>query len=236
MNNSDWRLYKRLLRRALKTPLFFALGIFGFVLYASSGAALADVMRQLVDAIGLQDPADRLRLPILLVSIFFIRGVGTFLGTYFLELVARNLVHFFRIDLFKKYLTIPVAQLDQSGQGNLVSRITFNVEQVTQAATTAITVLVREGLFVLGLMAYMLWIDWELTLVFFAVAPLIGIVVSAAGKAFRRQSTRIQNSMGDLTQKVGEVVEGVDSCAFLERRTWPLKSSLRSVSTTVFKI
>ena len=208
MNNSDWRLYKRLLRRALKTPLFFALGIFGFVLYASSGAALADVMRQLVDAIGLQDPADRLRLPILLVSIFFIRGVGTFLGTYFLELVARNLVHFFRIDLFKKYLTIPVAQLDQSGQGNLVSRITFNVEQVTQAATTAITVLVREGLFVLGLMAYMLWIDWELTLVFFAVAPLIGIVVSAAGKAFRRQSTRIQNSMGDLTQKVGEVVEG----------------------------
>jgi len=69
-------------------------------------------------------------------------------------------------------------------------------------------VVVREGLFVLGLMAYMLWIDWQLTLVFFAVAPLIGVVVAAAGKAFRRQSERIQNSMGDLTQKVGEVVEG----------------------------
>ena len=208
MNNQDWRLYKRLLKRALASPLFFGLGIFGFVLYASSGAALADIMRQLVDAIELQNPDDRLRLPLMMVVIFAVRGVGTFLGTYFLEVVARNLVHVFRLDLFKKYLTIPVALLDQSGQGNLVSRITFNVEQVTQAATTAVTVMVREGLFVIGLMAYMLWIDWQLTLVFFAVAPLIGLVVSAAGKAFRRQSKRIQDSMGDLTQKVGEVVEG----------------------------
>ena len=208
MNNQDWRLYKRLLKRALASPLFFGLGIFGFALYASSGAALADIMRQLVDAIEVQDPNDRLRLPLIMVGIFAVRGVGTFLGTYFLEVVARNLVHYFRIDLFKKYLTIPVSLLDQSGQGNLVSRITFNVEQVTQAATTAVTVMVREGLFVIGLMGYMLWIDWKLTLVFFAVAPLIGLVVSAAGKAFRRQSKRIQDSMGDLTQKVGEVVEG----------------------------
>ncbi len=208
MKNQDWRLYKRLLKRALASPLFFGLGLFGFALYATSGAALADIMRQLVDAIGAQDPADRTRLPLIMVGIFFVRGLGTFLGTYYLEAVARNLVHRFRVDLFKKYLTIPVARLDQSGQGSLVSRITFNVEQVTQAATTAVTVVVREGLFVLGLMAYMLWIDWQLTLVFFAVAPLIGVVVAAAGKAFRRQSERIQNSMGDLTQKVGEVVEG----------------------------
>lgn len=208
MKHSDWRLYRRLLKRALANPWLFGLGIFGFVLYASSGAALADVMRQLVDAIERQDPNDRLMLPLIMVGIFALRGVGTFLGTYFLEVVARNLVHHFRIDLFKKYLTIPVSVLDQSGQGSLVSRLTFNVEQVTQAATTAVTVLVREGLFVIGLMAYMLWIDWQLTLIFFAVAPLIAVVVAAAGKAFRRQSTRIQESMGDLTQKVGEVVEG----------------------------
>ena len=208
MKNQDWRLYKRLLKRALASPLFFGLGLFGFALYASSGAALADIMRQLVDAVGAQNPDDRLRLPLIMVGIFFVRGLGTFLGTYYLEMVARNLVHHFRVDLFKKYLTVPVSLLDKSGQGSLVSRITFNVEQVTQAATTAVTVVVREGLFVIGLMAYMLWIDWQLTLVFFAVAPAIGFVVAAAGKAFRRQSKRIQDSMGDLTQKVGEVVEG----------------------------
>ncbi len=208
MKQTDWQLYKRLLARALQRPFIFGLGIFGFVIYAASGAALADVMRILVDAVEAQDPLERIRLPLLIVLIFFVRGCGTFLGTYFLEVVARNLIHGFRVDLFSKYLRLPVQSLDQSGQGALVSRITFNVDQVTQAATTAVTVLVREGFFVVGLLGYMLWINWQLTLVFIAVAPLIGVVVGVAGRAFRRQSERIQSSMGDLTQQVGEVVEG----------------------------
>lgn len=208
MKQTDSQLYKRLLRRALDRPLIFGLGILGFIIYAASGAALADVMRVLVDAVEAQEPAERIRLPLLIIGIFFLRGCGTFLGTYFLELVARNLIHGFRVDLFSKYLRLPVQTLDQSGQGSLVSRITFNVDQVTQAATTAVTVMIREGFFVVGLLGYMLWINWQLTLVFMLAAPFIGIVVGVAGKVFRRQSQRIQGSMGDLTQQVGEVVEG----------------------------
>lgn len=186
----------------------FILSVLGYAIYAASSTGFAQVMKLLIDSIqgGMDDK--RLYFPLLVVGIFALRGVGTFLGTYFMTYVARQLIHYLRLDLFKRFLVLPARFYDQHSTGHLVSRLTFNVEQVTGAATNAITVLVREGLLVIGLMGYLLWVNWKLALVFVAVSPIIGLVVSYASKRFRKISHRIQNSMGDITHVASETLQG----------------------------
>lgn len=186
----------------------FILSVIGYAIYAGSSTAFAQVMKLLIDSIQEGMNEKRLFFPLLVVGIFVLRGVGTFLGTYFMSYVARQLVHYLRLDLFKRFLVLPARFYDQHSTGHLVSRLTFNVEQVTGAATNAVTVLLREGLLVIGLMGYLLWVNWKLALVFVAVSPIIGLVVSYASKRFRRISHRIQNSMGDVTHVASETLQG----------------------------
>ena len=120
--------------------------------------------------------------------------------------VARNLIHELRCELFNKMLVAPSTYYDSHSQGVLISKITFNVEQVTGAATKALKIFVREGLTVVALLSYMLYLNWRLSLVFFAVAPFIALVVTFVGKYFRRYSRRIQASMGDVTQVSNESI------------------------------
>ncbi|MDT8896557.1 lipid A export permease/ATP-binding protein MsbA [Halomonas sp. I1] len=205
---SGWTLYKRLLGYVRPHWRAFALAIVGYLLYAASSTALAEMMKRLIDGIQNPDAAFRLWLPLFVVGMFACRGLGTFLGTYFMSHVARNLVHALRCDVFNHMLHLPGRFFDAHSSGHLISRVTYHVEQVTGAATKAITILLREGLFVLGLIAYLLWTNWMLTLLFLAVTPIIGGVVSYASKRFRRISQRIQRSMGDVTHVASEALSG----------------------------
>src|SRR5690554_5168761 len=182
--------------------------IVGYAIYAASSTALAEMMKRLIDGIQSPDAAFRLLLPLFVVFMFAARGLGTFLGTYFMSNVARNVVHALRCNVFNHMLHLPGRFFDSHSSGHLVSRVTYHVEQVTGAATNAITILLREGLFVLGLLSYLLWTNWMLTLLFLAVTPLIGGVVSYASKRFRRISARIQASMGDVTHVASEALSG----------------------------
>ncbi|HKM15328.1 MAG TPA: lipid A export permease/ATP-binding protein MsbA [Marinospirillum sp.] len=202
------KAYLRLLSYVRPYWPAFVLSVMGYALYAASSTAFAQVMKLLVDSIQDGMGEQRLYFPLLVVGIFVLRGVGTFFGTYFMSYVARQLVHYLRLDLFKRFLVLPSRFYDQHSSGHLVSRLTFNVEQVTGAATNAVTVLVREGLFVIGLMSYLLWVNWQLALVFVAVSPIIGVVVSYASRRFRRISHRIQNSVGDVTHVASETLQG----------------------------
>ncbi|MGQ4877401.1 lipid A export permease/ATP-binding protein MsbA [Billgrantia sp. LNSP4103-1] len=205
---SGWALYKQLLGYVKPHWISFALAIVGYALYAASSTALAEMMKRLIDGIQDPDAAFRLFLPLFVVFMFAARGLGTFLGTYFMSNVARNVVHALRCNVFNHMLHLPGRFFDSHSSGHLVSRVTYHVEQVTGAATNAITILLREGLFVLGLLGYLLWTNWMLTLLFLAVTPLIGGVVSYASKRFRRISLRIQDSMGDVTHVASEALTG----------------------------
>ena len=206
--HSGWTLYKRLLGYVKPYWRAFALAILGYVIYAASSTALAEMMKRLIDGIQNPDAAFRLFLPLFVVGMFAARGLGTFLGTYFMSSVARNLVHALRCDVFNHMLHLPGRFFDDHSTGHLISRVTYHVEQVTGAATKAVTILLREGLFVIGLVLYLLWTNWMLTLLFLAVTPLIGGVVSYASKRFRRISRRIQRSMGDVTHVASEALSG----------------------------
>jgi len=208
IEHSGWTLYKRLLSYVKPYWRAFALAIIGYAIYAAASTALAEMMKRLIDGIQNPDAAFRLFLPLFVVGMFAARGLGTFLGTYFMSSVARNLVHVLRCDVFNHMLHLPGRFFDDHSTGHLISRVTYHVEQVTGAATKAITILMREGFFVIGLVGYLLWTNWMLTLLFLAVTPLIGGVVSYASKRFRRISQRIQRSMGDVTHVASEALSG----------------------------
>ncbi|WP_346798809.1 lipid A export permease/ATP-binding protein MsbA [Halomonas sp. Bachu 37] len=207
-HESGWTLYKRLLGYVKPHWRAFALATLGYVIYAASSTALAEMMKRLIDGIQNPDAGFRLFLPLFVVIMFAARGLGTFLGTYFMTSVARHVIHALRCNVFNHLLHLPGEFFDHHSSGHLVSRVTYHVEQVAGAATKAITILLREGLFVIGLLAYLLWTNWLLTLLFLAVTPLIAGVVSYASKRFRRISRRIQHTMGDVTHVASEALSG----------------------------
>ncbi len=205
---SSWQVYKRLLGYLKPLWFVFALSILGNAIFAMASALMAAAMEPVVEAIQNPTQSYRALVPLLIIGVFGLRGLGFFLGTYYIAVVARNIVKEMRQQLFDRMLTLPCRFYDQNSAGHLVSRITFNVEQVTGAATNAITVAVREGLTVFFLLGYMFYTNWKLTLIFLSVGPVIGLVVSYASKRFRRLSKGIQGSMGDITQVASEAING----------------------------
>jgi subfamily B ATP-binding cassette protein MsbA len=201
-------LYKRLLGYVKPHWRAFALAVVGFVIYAASSTALAEMMKRLIDGIQNPDADFRFFLPLFVVLMFASRGLGTFLSTYFMAYVGRYVIHTLRCDVFAHLLHLPGRFFDQHSSGHLVSRVTYHVEQVAGAATNAVTIILREGLFVVGLVGYLFWTNWMLTLLFLGVTPIIAGVVSYVSKRFRRISKRIQHSMGDVTHVASEALSG----------------------------
>lgn len=205
---TSWQTYKRLLSYVKPYWWAFLLSFVGFAIYAGTSTAFAHIMKLVVDSIETGLDEKRLFFPLLILGVFTLRGVGTFLGSYFMAHIGRQLVHHLRMHLFERLLVLPAHFYDHHSAGHLVSKLTYNVEQVTGAATKALKTLFREGLFVIGLLGYLFWTNWKLALVFIVIMPLIGAVVSYASKRFRKLSKRIQVSKGELTHISSEVVGG----------------------------
>ncbi len=155
-------------------------------------------------------PADRawLIIPTFLIAVSLMRGLGYLIGTYGLAYVANYLVHTLRSEIFNKYLLLPIKFFDQSMSGHLVSVITFNVQQVTEAGTKAVKTMLQQGSLVIGLLTYLFYVNWRLAIFFLAVMPLIALLVGYVSKRFRIISKRIQSAMGDVTHVTQEAVNG----------------------------
>ncbi len=198
----------------------FLISILGYVIFASTQPMLAGILKYFVDGLSnpdvvlfptvpyLRDLQLLQTVPLLIVLIAAWQGVGSFLGNYFLARVSLGLVHDLRIALFNSLMVLPNRYFDSHNSGHLISRITFNVTMVTGAATDAIKVVIREGLTIIFLFAYLLWMNWQLTLVMLAILPLIAVMVSSASKKFRKQSKKIQVAMGDVTHVASETIQG----------------------------
>ena len=211
---SSVRIYLRLLTYVKPYWKAFAISIIGFAIFASAQPAMAWMLKYFVD--GLQSGENALffgvpliwGFPAFIIAIAFYQGVGSYLGNYFIAKVSLGVVHDLRTALFNNLLTLPNRYFDLHNSGHLVSRITFNVTMVTGAATDAIKVVFREGMTVIFLFAYLLWMNWMLTLVLIAILPVIGLMVTSASKKFRKQSKKIQTAMGDVTHVTSETISG----------------------------
>ena len=162
-----------------------------------------------VPTIGSESLSDDLNLiPIFVVFIYFVRGIGMLIGNYAIARVAQGVVHNLRTEVFNKMTSLPGVYFDRHDSGTLVSKITFNVAQVTVAVTDALKIYLREGLSVLTIIIVLVIISPKLTLMFLVVAPLVGFVVSKASKRMRAISHRIQNAMGAITSISSEMING----------------------------
>ena len=225
--SGDWWLYRRLLSYVVPYSAAFLFSVAGFLVYSLGSVLLADLTQFLLDSLGQSSqvelglvsaaahwfwpPGDktaleyaRVAVPVAAVVLSLGRALGFFVGNYYMNVVARSVVHTLRVELFEVMMAAPRRYYDANTGGNLLSKITFNVEQVSGAASDALKAILREGLTVMALVTYMLYLNWRLTLIFFAVAPAIGLVVVVVGRHFRRYSRRIQDSMGSVTQVSSE--------------------------------
>lgn len=205
---TTWQLYKRLLGYARPYWAAFLVSFLGFALYGSTQAWAAKWLENVVNAVEKGALDERGWLALSVLAIFGLRGIGTFIGTYTISHVARQVVHALRTDLFDRMLTLPSSYYQRTASGELLAKLTYNVEQVTGAVTNAIKTGLREGLTVVGLMGYLLYLNWKLTLVFVLAAPFIGIVVTIASKRMRMLSRRLQKSVGDITSSASESIKG----------------------------
>ena len=146
-------------------------------------------------------------MPVTLVGLFVVRGVSDFVQTYYPGYVGRQIVKTLRAQLFDRYVNLPLAYFDRNSSGTMLSRLTFNTEQVATAATDSLTVFIRDTLTIIGLVAYLLYTNWKLTLFIVVVGPLVAVLIRRINLLFRRYSKRIQNSMGDVTRVAKEAIE-----------------------------
>ncbi|HEV2443229.1 MAG TPA: lipid A export permease/ATP-binding protein MsbA [Steroidobacteraceae bacterium] len=200
--------YRRLLGYLKPHKGAFALGILGGTIYAASSAGLLWLAKRFGDGTFLH-PDQRMvyLIPIALVIIFIGRGVGNFTQTYFMGYVGRSIVKRLRSEVFARLLDLPVAYFDRSSTGTLLSKLTYNSEQVGQASSDSIVIMVRAALTVMWMIAGLFWFNWRLALISLGIGPLAAWLVSVVNKNFRRYGRRIQDSMGDVTRIAKESFE-----------------------------
>lgn len=191
-------------------PYWWALllTVVGFAINAATEIWIAKMLQYITDAINQNDRSKQAWFPALIIILFFVRGVGSFLGNYFSALVSRNLVYEIRVQVFNKLLRLPSSFYLANPAGTISSKLIFDVEQVTAASTDSMKTLLRDGLTVIALIGFLLYTNWRLTLILFLVLPPILWLVNFASKRYLRLSKGIQETMGDVSHITNEVISG----------------------------
>jgi subfamily B ATP-binding cassette protein MsbA len=200
------------------------------------------MMQQIIDTLQAKSREKMYYLPLIFSGIVIVRGIGNYLGSYFLAKVSLNVIHALRCEIFAKYTELPTSHFDSNNSGYMISRITHNVGQVAQATTDAVRKVVQEGLTAIGLLGYLFYINWKLSLIFLVVAPIIALLMNMVSKRLRMLSKRVQESIGDMTHITSELVNGhrvvrsyggedYEKQRFLESSLYNRGQSLKVVTT-----
>lgn len=203
-----WQTYRRLL--GYLKPYWWAMifVVIGFTLNAGTEVGIAKLVKFIIDAINDRDQAHINLFPALIVLLFVLRGLSSFLGNYFSAVISRNVVYQLRMQVFSKLLRLPSQFYLSHNAGQISAKLIFDVEQVTAAGTDTLKTLLRDGLTVIGLLAFLLYSNWKLSLSLFVVLPPILLLVGKASKRFRNLSRGIQKSMGEVSHITNEVITG----------------------------
>lgn len=201
--------YRRLLVYVIPHWKMFVISVIGMAAFAGTDAAVAWLMKPLLDEGFIAEDVSVIRLMALgLVGIFLVRIFVGIISTYCMSWVGRRVIKDLREKMFEHILRLPASYYDQSSTGNILSKMTFDVEQVSRASTNVLTVLIREGLTAIALIGLMFYRSWQLTLIFLLILPLVAVLISFVSKKFRKTSQRIQNSVGGISHVTEEVIEG----------------------------
>lgn len=200
-------IFRRLWRYAAPHRETYMLGVLGMVMYSASQIYIVKAVERITEDLGAGDARVLLQLPLLVIGLFLLRGLGDYMANYFPAWVGRQVIKSVRADLFSHYMLLPTSFYDRESTAAMLTRLTYNVELVAEAVTNSITIVIRDSLTIVVLIAYIFWVDWQLTLTALIIAPAIALLMGSVNRRLRRYGARIQESVGDVTRVAKEALD-----------------------------
>jgi subfamily B ATP-binding cassette protein MsbA len=219
-------VFKRLMTYVMPMKGMLALSILGLIVYGLVDAAFIAFIKPFIDegfsqtptvVAGVEIPTSggfsankdvMMMAPLVVIGMFTLRGVANFVSTYCISYLSAQLIMDMRQQVFEHYLRLPVSYIDRENSGNLISRVTFDTEQIARASGSALISIVRDSITVIGMLALMLFYSWKLSLCILVIGPLMGVVISVVSKRFRKVSVQIQSAMGGVTATTEQMIKG----------------------------
>jgi ATP-binding cassette, subfamily B, bacterial MsbA len=207
MNTSSTQLYLRLLGYVKPYWRTFAISVLAMAVTAATEPLLPALLKPMLDGTFVHKDDTVIRLvPLFILVIFFVRGVASFIGTYAISWVGNKVVMDLRDLMFHKLLSLPTRYYDDHATGNLISKLTFDVMQVTAAATNVVTVSIKDSIMIVGLLVWLFYLNWKLTLLSLIMLPIIALLLKVINRRLRDASRDSQRAMGDITQIIEETI------------------------------
>jgi len=200
------KLYRRLLGYVRPYRGVFSVAIVGMLLVASTDVMMLKIIQPLLNNMGAVDAASTYWLPFMIVGVFVLRGIGSYVSEYGLAWIGSRVVFDLRCEASEHLLRLPTPFYDASSAGRLLSKVTFDAQQVASAASEAVTVSIRNTLTIAFMLAYLLWMNWQLTLIALAAFPLVGLAIRKINKRLKRVSALVQERTGALTHALEEAI------------------------------
>ena len=202
-------LYLRLFRYAWKYKFVFLCGILALAVFSATNAAFLAAIKQITDeGFVKQTPNKVMYLPLMLFGLLATRAFASFASNFSMRWVARRVVEDLRLDTFRQLMKLPISYFDQQSAGVVVSKFTYDVEQMANAATKSTLTFVRDSLTAIGIVGYMLYLDWRLTLIFILVAPAMTFLLKSMRPKLQDAAHAVQDSVGEMTKVSEEAITG----------------------------
>jgi len=245
---STLRLYRRLMAYVWPYKWVFLASILSMAVVSATEGGFAWIMKPLIDGGFVKNDASSIRyVPMLIIGIFVARGLFGFMASYATNWVGRQVIFQIRSQMFTRLVHLPSRFFDAHSSGILISKLIYDVEQVMNAATKAFTSMIKDSLSLIFLLGWMLYLNWQLTLLFMLLAPLIALTVRAISLRFRKTSRLIQQSMGEITHVVQEAIEGqrvvkifcaqeVETRAFNQVNARNLKQAMKKATAAAINV
>lgn len=206
--NQDFKVYLRLISYLKPYWGVALLVLIGFGMNSATEVSVAKLIKFIIDAIQNSSRADLDWFPLLIILLVFFRGLGLFMGGYYTAVISRSLVFSIRQEVYAKLLRLPAQYYLDNSSGHITAKIMYNVEQLTAASSESLKTIVRDGMITLGLLGYLFYTNWRLTICIMVFLPIIGILVRKASKRMRKLSLQVQDTMGDVNHVVQESISG----------------------------
>lgn len=209
MDPNSKQLYSRLLGHTRPYWKTFALSIIATIIIGASEPAIPALLGPMLDGSFVENNTQSaLHYSLLLVGLFFIRGLAQYISTTAMNWVGFKVIMDMREAMFNKLLDTPTQFYDRESSGSLLSTFTYNASLVSEATTTALVIIVRDSITIIGLLAFMLYTDWQLSLTFFAIIPLIAIIVKTIARRQRKLMLSVMDSTGEMNTTLDEAIRG----------------------------
>lgn len=203
------QIYLRLLKYIKPHWKMFAAGVFGMVLLAASEAGIPALLKPVLDGTFVEkDPTYLTWAPLSLIVLFLVRGLAHIASSAAFAAISTHLMYDLRAQMFERLLSLPSSFYDAHTTGNIVSKFTYDVSQISHAGVEVLNALIKDSLIVIGLLFYVFWLDWKLSLFTIILIPTVAVIAKFVGRRQRRLSKALQQTFGDLTHIVDESIRG----------------------------